>query len=430
MPQVAKAYAITDAKISFVSFVDKAANQRKLLIAKAENGSANFTTFGKILKADDAHNVTGIVYEPMPEDSQGNYMTEEEITKAAYWFAKNSNQVDLQHCFKKCEGASVVESYVAKCDEEIEGVPIKKGTWLVTMEITDDSVWDAIQKGEYTGFSMGGVGVYSEVDVDLDAIEKSEEPKGLLKKLAKALGFEVVEKGDVKDKYKKRVKSDNIYTAFRSLSDVLESYQYDPIRDTWIWDYTQDEETVRAALEDFSDIVTQLLTSESGVVKSIQSAAQNAPAEISKAGRKMSAKNKEALQGICDSLNAFITSFSDEGLDEGGENNVKKEDNIEMTNEEMNKVVNEAVAKAVEPITQKIEEIAKSVSASAPSEGEAGDQNEEIEKAVGEAVAKAMEPIMEKLEPLMKSRVLPGNLNDTKSVEKTEKPQHYMTGMF
>lgn len=77
---------------------------------------ANFATFGRILKADaDSHFVTGIVYEPMVEDTQGNYMTEEEITKAAYWFAKNGNQVDLQHCFKKCDGAEVVESYVAKC---------------------------------------------------------------------------------------------------------------------------------------------------------------------------------------------------------------------------------------------------------------------------------------------------------------------------
>ena len=185
MPKIAKAYAITDAKISFVSLVDKAANKKQFLITKSEDGAANFATFGRILKADaDSHFVTGIVYEPMVEDTQGNYMTEEEITKAAYWFAKNGNQVDLQHCFKKCDGAEVVESYVAKCDMEIEGETIKKGTWLMTMEITDSDVWDSIQKGDITGFSMGGVGVYSEEDVELP-VEKQEEPKGLFRKLAK-----------------------------------------------------------------------------------------------------------------------------------------------------------------------------------------------------------------------------------------------------
>ena len=66
MPRIAKAYAITDAKISFVSLVDKAANKKRFLITKSENGSASFATFGRILKADtDSHFVTGIVYEPM-----------------------------------------------------------------------------------------------------------------------------------------------------------------------------------------------------------------------------------------------------------------------------------------------------------------------------------------------------------------------------
>lgn len=96
-----KAYEITDAKIQFVSLVDKAANQRTFLLKKADGGKAAFTTYGRIVKADaDNHYVTGIVYEPMEEDSHGNFMTEGEITKAAYWFAKNGNKVDLQHSFE------------------------------------------------------------------------------------------------------------------------------------------------------------------------------------------------------------------------------------------------------------------------------------------------------------------------------------------
>ncbi|MGN1432880.1 MAG: XkdF-like putative serine protease domain-containing protein [Ruminococcus sp.] len=45
-----------------------------------------------MVKTDnDSHFVTGIVYEPMSEDAHGNYMTADEIQKAAYWYAKNSN---------------------------------------------------------------------------------------------------------------------------------------------------------------------------------------------------------------------------------------------------------------------------------------------------------------------------------------------------
>ena len=36
MSKIEKAYAITDAKISFVSLVDKAANKKQFLITKAE----------------------------------------------------------------------------------------------------------------------------------------------------------------------------------------------------------------------------------------------------------------------------------------------------------------------------------------------------------------------------------------------------------
>ena len=56
MPQIAKAYAMTDAKISFVSLVDKAANKKQFLITKSRDGAANFATYGRIIKADaDSH---------------------------------------------------------------------------------------------------------------------------------------------------------------------------------------------------------------------------------------------------------------------------------------------------------------------------------------------------------------------------------------
>lgn len=181
--KIGKAYEITDAKIQFVSLVDKAANKRQFLLKKAADGQASFTSYGRILKTDaENHYVTGIVYEPLAEDSQGNFMTEAEITKAAYWFAKNGDKVDLQHSFEPLAGAAVVENWVAKADFEVDGQPVKKGSWLMTVEVTDDEVWAAIEESKITGFSMGGLGNYSEEDVVL-------EKQGLLQQLAAALGF-------------------------------------------------------------------------------------------------------------------------------------------------------------------------------------------------------------------------------------------------
>ena len=51
---IEKAIAISDAKIQFVSLVDKAANKRHFLITKADDGQARFATIGKILKVDNA----------------------------------------------------------------------------------------------------------------------------------------------------------------------------------------------------------------------------------------------------------------------------------------------------------------------------------------------------------------------------------------
>lgn len=434
MPRIAKAYAITDAKISFVSLVNKAANKKQFLITKSENGAASFSTFGRILKADsDSHFVTGIVYEPMVEDTQGNYMTEEEITKAAYWFAKNGNQVDLQHCFQKCDGAAVVESYVAKCDMEIEGENIKKGTWLMTMEISDNDVWESIQKGDITGFSMGGMGVYSEEDVELP-VEKQEEPKGLFRKLAKAMGFDVVEKGAVKTNFKRRVKEDNFYSAWYALRNTLEGTFYNPDTGSWEWGYNADENIIREALEDFNDIVTQILTSDMSVVKSLEKAAKEAPEPVAKAGKSISTKNLSALKGIYDTLGSFLSEF-DEGETETA-NNVQKED-IGMTKEDVQKLVGEEVQKAIEPVVKQLQELnpvtkgAGEGAAVAPAGNSASDGGvtaEAVAKMVGEEVTKAVAPVMKALEPVLHSRALPGNLNDVQgAVEKQE--EHYLHGI-
>lgn len=116
--QICKAIAISDAKISFVSLVDKAANKKKFLITKAKDGETSFTTLGQIVKTNaQSHILTGIVYEPMVEDAHGNYMTEEEIIKASYWFAENGDKVDLQHNFEACAACTVVENWVTKSEE-------------------------------------------------------------------------------------------------------------------------------------------------------------------------------------------------------------------------------------------------------------------------------------------------------------------------
>ena len=164
---VNKAREIKNAKISFVSLVDKAANKREFLITMAQDGKADWEAVGRIIKADgNTHHVTGVVYEPMTEDTQGDFMSAESIEKTAHDFLKNCEGCDLQHDFKLQKGVSVVESWIAKADFEIDGEKVTKGTWLMTAEISDKSLWDKIQKGDFF-FSVSEQGnVVVEYDIN------------------------------------------------------------------------------------------------------------------------------------------------------------------------------------------------------------------------------------------------------------------------
>ena len=439
MSKVEKAYAITDAKISFVSLVDKAANKKQFLITKAEKGAAQFASYGRIINADaESHYVTGIVYEPLTEDAHGNYMTEEEITKAAYWFAKNGDQVDLQHSFEPLENAAVVESYVAPCEMEIGGEEIRKGTWIMTVEVSDPAIFEAIQKGEITGFSMGGVGKYSDEDVELTGgVEKGEEQspareketRGIFKRLAQALGFSVVEKGEVADKYAAEMKASGFWTAFYTLEDVL--YRYNRITDRW--EFEDNESLVNEALSDFNAIVSNLLSGSDPIAKTL------AAGSVLKAGKAMSSANKKTLSSIYESLGAFLEQFNDEEKEES-----------EVTKKELDTIVKAVVeAMTARPATEgQVEKSAAPAPAAEKAITEA-----DIKEMVADAVAKALAPkegtpepvtaenvkkmiddaVEKALEPVRKAAGLPSNLNDEEDededeIEKSE--PHYLAGIL
>ena len=227
MNNIEKAIEIRNARIRFVSLVNKAANLQSFLVTKNKDGEASFTTCGQIVKADaDNHYVTGIVYEPMVKDSQGNFMTEDEIVKAARWYAKNGNMVDVQHSFSPLSSASVVESWVAKADFSLGDKAVKKGTWLMTVEISDDKIWNRIEKGEITGFSMGGVGEYAteDVDIDIDNLEKSfndatpKKRRGIIKTLLSLLDGEKQEEKEVTKDEMKAIVSETIEKSAGSIA--------------------------------------------------------------------------------------------------------------------------------------------------------------------------------------------------------------------
>lgn len=158
---------LRNAKISFVSYVDKAANQTEFFFTK----SAKPPSFEKKVRLftkseqDEQKLVYGIVYEPDVPDAHGDFMTAEEIEKAAQGFLAEAREIDINHSFEGGTGV-VVESYVAPDDFMIGSKRITKGSWVLVTRASDE-VWEQIKAGIITGYSMAGTAdVYEEEPVE------------------------------------------------------------------------------------------------------------------------------------------------------------------------------------------------------------------------------------------------------------------------
>jgi len=88
------------------------------------------------------------------------YFSEETVRKASELFFMNSNQnnATLEHK-QKLEGMSVVESWIVEGahDKSMNyGFNFPKGTWVISMKVNNDEIWNKVKLGEVKGFSIEG----------------------------------------------------------------------------------------------------------------------------------------------------------------------------------------------------------------------------------------------------------------------------------
>ncbi len=108
--------------------------------------------------------VRGIVLEPEVVDAQGEVYSAEVIRESAWNWASFYQNFDIQHVAFANDRIRLVESWIAPCDLEIDGQPVKAGTWLVGAVIEDPALWAAVKRGELTGWSMNGLSRGEPVD--------------------------------------------------------------------------------------------------------------------------------------------------------------------------------------------------------------------------------------------------------------------------
>lgn len=104
-------------------------------------------------------------------DLQGDYISADEVRKAKESFNRSMQRANLFHIMMT-DKFFVEESYLAPTDLNFGGVDIKKGTWLITLQINDEDLWEMIKTGEINGISIGAMASIEEYE---DESEEQEE---------------------------------------------------------------------------------------------------------------------------------------------------------------------------------------------------------------------------------------------------------------
>lgn len=144
-------------RVQFISLVKHPANRRPIIY---KSGDDRFEMDIRIIKTDKLKKfIYGVVYEPNAVDTQGDSATEPLIQTTAHDFLKMGlvNMVDEQHDFEPGKG-KVVESFILR-GEDPNFPNVNKGAWCVVIE-PDESVIEAIERGEIGGLSLAGQGSY------------------------------------------------------------------------------------------------------------------------------------------------------------------------------------------------------------------------------------------------------------------------------
>jgi hypothetical protein len=89
------------------------------------------------------------------------YFSDQTVKQASELFLMRSNQnnATLEHN-EKLQGMSVVESWVIdnpEMDKSKEyGFSLPKGTWMISMKVNNEDIWNDVKAGKVKGFSIEG----------------------------------------------------------------------------------------------------------------------------------------------------------------------------------------------------------------------------------------------------------------------------------
>lgn len=106
------------------------------------------------------------------------YFSEDTVRQAMELFFKNGNQSNATYEHKEAiKGMTVVESWLIddpKSDKsQLYGFSLPKGTWMISMKVDNDEVWNDVKAGKVKGFSIEGY-FADKLEMSLEQQKKNE----------------------------------------------------------------------------------------------------------------------------------------------------------------------------------------------------------------------------------------------------------------
>ena len=122
------------------------------------------------------------------------YFSKATIRKASELFLMNANQNNstLEHS-QKLKGLSVVESWIIEGENDKSknyGFDLPQGTWMISMKVNNDEIWDKVKLGEVKGFSIEG---YFADKLEMSLKTEDMEEKVMIEKIKS-----LIEKSELK----------------------------------------------------------------------------------------------------------------------------------------------------------------------------------------------------------------------------------------
>lgn len=119
------------------------------------------------------------------------YFSADTIRKASELFLMRSNQNNATYEHeKKLKGLSVVESWIIEDEKKdksnLYGFSLPKGTWMISMKVNNEEVWNDVKEGKVKGFSIEG---YFADKFEMSSEE--DEATEVIMELKKLLGIEL-----------------------------------------------------------------------------------------------------------------------------------------------------------------------------------------------------------------------------------------------